>query len=131
MTNRMFDTQSEHDNVIKYAFTTLDKTSHDVYTNPGSQKNTSVNGFYPDIIITDKGEARVKFILEVETEDSITQNEITQWRDYLKLGGIFYLVVPKKSRQKAELLCRQNNLKARFATYSKDVFGNITNLNYE
>ena len=131
MANRTLNEQSEHDNVINYAYSRLNKQTHDVYINPGSHKNTSVNGLYPDIIITAKGDKVVKFIIEVETANSINQNEVTQWRNYIKLGGIFYLLVPKDYRHKAELLCRQNNLKARFGTYTKDVWGNITNVNYE
>ncbi len=131
MANRYPNEQSEHDKVIEYAYSHLNKTTHDVYINPGSYKNTSVNGLYPDIIITAKGDKVVKFIIEVETVNSINQNEVNQWRSYIKLGGTFYLLVPKDSKHKAELLCRQNNLKARFGTYTKDAWGNITNVNYE
>ncbi len=131
MANRYPNEQAEHDRVIDFAQSHLDKVNHDVYTNPGSYKNTSVNGLNPDIIITAKGDSAVKFIIEVETADSINQNEVQQWIDYINLGGSFYLLVPQDFKLKVELLCRQNNLKARFGTYAKDALGNITNISYE
>lgn len=118
MADRHKDYQSLHDNIIQIAFSNLDKINHDVYINPGEHKNTNVNGLYPDIIITNKGERNVKFIIEVETQDSINQNEVSQWTDYSKLGGQFYLLVPKNMKDTAELLCRQNNIKARVGTYN-------------
>lgn len=115
--NRHKDYQSIHDSVIQTAYNNLDKIKHDVYINPGTSKNTNVSGLFPDIIITNKGEKNVKFIIEVETQDSINQNEVQQWTDYSKLGGQFYLLVPKSMKDTAELLCRQNNIKARVGIY--------------
>lgn len=115
--NRHKDYQAIHDIVIQTAYNNLDKIKHDVYINPGTSQNTNVNGLYPDIIITNKGDKNVKFVIEVETQDSINQNEIQQWIDYSKVGGQFYLLVPKSMKDTAELLCRQNNLKARVGIY--------------
>lgn len=117
MADRLIDYQNIHDNVIQVAFDSLDKTTHDVYINPGTRKITSVDGMYPDIIITNKGETGVKFIIEVETQDSVNQNEVSQWLDYSKLGGSFYLLVPKNMKETAEILCMQNSIKARFGVY--------------
>ena len=117
MGERHKDDQTLHDSVIQTAYNNLDKTKHDVYINPNAQKNTSVSGQYPDIIITESGVKVPKFIIEVETQDSINQNEVPQWIDYSKLGGLFYLLVPKNMKDTAELLCRQNNIKARVGTY--------------
>lgn len=118
MASRQFLGQSEHDAVIQAAFNNLDKTNHRVYTNPNQQKNTHINGQYPDIIITPVNENTVKFVIEVETADSVNTNEAVQWRTYSQLGGTFYLLVPLQSKTLAQLICRQNNIKARFGTYS-------------
>lgn len=132
MANRFPLNQSEHDNVIQAAYNGLDKTNHDIYINPGQIKNTSVAGYYPDIIITNKGETTVKFIIEVETADSINKNEVNQWQNYsTKISGTFYLLVPYEYRNIAETLCRQNGIKARFGTYQKDSFNNIINIKYQ
>lgn len=111
------NTQNEHDSVIQAAYNNLDRINHRIYTNPNQQKNTSISGQYPDIIITPAGDNTVKFIIEVETSDSINTNEVQQWRTYSQLGGTFYLLVPASSRELAERLCRQYGIKARFGTY--------------
>jgi hypothetical protein len=118
MASRNFLRQNEHDEVIQAAFNNLDKVNHRVYINPNQQKNTHINGQYPDIIITPSKENTVNFIIEVETADSVNSNEALQWRKYSQLGGTFYLLVPLQSKTLAELICRQNNIKARFGTYS-------------
>lgn len=117
MAIRNFNNQNEHDSVIQAAFSNLDKTNYNVYTNPNQQKNTHINGNYPDIIITLKNDNHVKFIIEVETADSVNNSEVNQWGKYSKLGGIFYLLVPYSCRQTAEKLVRMNGIKARFGTY--------------
>lgn len=132
MANRFPTNQSEHDNVIQAAYNGLDKVNHDVYINPRHSNRTSVAGFYPDIIITNKGDNNVKFIIEVETADSINQSEVQQWINFsTKISGTFYLLVPYEHKNKAEVLCRQNGVKARFGTYRKDVWGTINNIQYE
>ncbi|MDO9254928.1 MAG: hypothetical protein Q7U54_05380 [Bacteroidales bacterium] len=117
MAIRNLFTQTEHDAVIKTAFDDLDKVKHTVYTNPNQQKNTSVSGHFPDIIITDINDNNVKFIIEVETADSVNNAEVHQWKTYSELGGTFYLLVPLASKSLAEILCRQNNIKTRIGTY--------------
>jgi len=118
MASRNIFGQNEHDGVIQAAFNNLDKVNHQVYTNPNQQKSTSINGQYPDIIITPKNDKTVKFVIEVETADSVNTNEAAQWRTYSQLGGVFYLLVPLQSKALAELICRQNSIKARFGTYT-------------
>ena len=131
MATREFFSQTLHDRVIQVAYGNLDKINHDVYTNPGQQKQTSVGGQYPDIIITTKNDNNVKWIIEVETAESISQYEaVTQWIQYSRLGGTFYLLIPRASRNLAEQICVQNNIKARFGTYTTDALNNIT-INYE
>lgn len=129
MANRNFLRQNEHDVVIQVAANNLDRVRHRIYTNPNQQKNTHINGHYPDIIITPINENTVEFVIEIETEDSVNNNEATQWRIYSQLGGIFYLLVPLQSKTLAELICRQNNIKARFGTYSSQ--GGRYIINYE
>ena len=86
--------QNEHDSVIQAAHNNLDKINHRVYTNPNQQKNTNINGHYPDLIITPINDNTVKFTIEVETADSVNNAEVHQWRTYSQLGGTFYLLVP-------------------------------------
>lgn len=117
MGTRTTNGQNLHDLVIQTAYNLLDKVEHDVYINPNQQKNTHIRNNYPDIIITDKGSKTAKFIIEVETADSVNLNETEQWKAYSNLGGTFYLLIPIASKVQAELLCQQQGIKARFGTF--------------
>lgn len=130
MAVRNIISQNEHDSVIQAAFSRLDKVSHRVYINPNQQKNTSINNeHFPDIIITSINDNNVKFTIEVETSDSVNSSEVQQWKTYSEFSGTFYLLVPLASKGVAELLCRQNDIKARFGTY---IYQNGQyNINYE
>ena len=89
MANRQQITQSEHDSVIRTACENLDRVNYRIYSNPNQEKNTSINGYYPDIIITTINDDSVKFLIEVETADSINNSESKQWKIYSHLDGTF------------------------------------------
>ena len=126
MAVRNWSSQNLHDNVIQAAYNSLDKIGHDVYTNPNQQRITNVSGYYPDIIMTARNDKYVKWVIEVETYDTITQNEaINQWRTFATLGGQFYLLVPIGSLHLARNICIQNYIKARFGYYEVNAFGHI------
>lgn len=110
---------SLHDRVINEIVEHLNQISYDVYTNPGQQKNAGIGDNYPDVIMTEKGTKTVKFILEVEVAESVTQEEASrQWKKYAtEINASFYIVVPLQSLGKARELCQINNVNARFATY--------------
>ncbi len=109
-----------HDRVVKAIRNNLNQRDYDVYINPGQEKNAGINGNYPDVIMTEKGKTTVKFILEVEVEASVSQEEAErQWKKYAtEINATFYLVVPRNSLNKAKELCQSNNIKARFATFT-------------
>lgn len=115
--------QSEHDNVIKAAeikYKLYRNLNYSITTNPNQQHNLGIgkeNLLYPDLIIRDiLGE--VTSIIEVETEDSITQTEAEiQWKEYANLGYPFYLLVPEKSAFEARMICLENKIKAKVITY--------------
>ena len=98
----------------------LNQIDYDIYTNPGQEKNVGIGDNYPDIIMTVKDQLNVKFILEVETEESVTQDEaINQWKRYAEeINATFYIVVPNNSLIKAQELCKRNDINARFATFT-------------
>ena len=106
----------------------LNQRDFDIYLNPGQEKNAGIGGNYPDVIMTPKSEKTARFILEVETNDSVTKNEAEgQWKKYAnEINATFYLVVPEASAFKARELCKQAGVNARFATYDIDTTGNIT-----
>jgi len=133
MKNRTHDSQLIHDNVIREAVKHLNQTDFDIYTNPGSLKNAGIGDKYPDIIMAKKGEKTAKFIIEVETADSVNITEAnSQWKQYaMEINASFYLLVPEGSKQNAINLCNQVGISARFATYRTDSVGNVLQINFE
>jgi hypothetical protein len=133
MAVRDFLSQNLHDKVIQVASDQLDKTNHDVYTNPSSQHNAWIGDNYPDIILTKKGDMIPEFIIEVETADSVNITEaINQWKKYAtEIKASFYLLVPLSHKNEAINLCKQIGISARFGTYKTDNSGNVININYE
>ncbi len=112
--------QGLHDKVINELPNVLNTEEYDIYKNPGQEKNAGVNGNYPDIIMTIKDQNTVEFILEVETDDTVTQDEaVNQWKKYAdEIDATFYIVVPTYSLSKAKDLCKRNDINARFATFT-------------
>lgn len=111
-----------HDSVVQDIVSYLNTVMYDVYINPGQEKNAGIGDNYPDVILTKKNETTVRFIMEVETADSVSTDEaIGQWKKYTKeISATFYLVVPDSSLRKAKDLCQREGINARFVTYSVD-----------
>ncbi len=109
-----------HDKVVRDIVSQLNTETYAVYINPGQEKNAGVGDNYPDVILTKKNESIVRFIMEVETVDSISTDEaIRQWKKYTEeISATFYLVVPLASIKKAKELCQREGINARFVTYS-------------
>ena len=133
MAQRKIENKLLHDRVVEEIKNNLNQKDYDIYINPGSEKNASVSGNYPDVIMTKKGETTVQFIMEVETSDSITKTEAEgQWKKYAtEIKATFYLVVPKASISRAIQLCQQVGVNARFATYVVNLFDGRISFNFD
>lgn len=117
MAYRNRESQASHDKAVKDIATSpryLKKWGK-VVTNPGSAKNQSVNGQYPDIVVLwlyviDN----VKEIGEVETNDSVNETEaLSQWLEYGKLGVSFDLFVPSEAYTNARELVKKYGIRLR------------------
>lgn len=93
--------QNLHDRAVKdIAKRRFDEIKCDVYTNPNGEKNACVgveaNPLYADIIVLEKGYGRRTAIAigEIETTDTINENEASQWTEYSATKIPFYLYVP-------------------------------------
>lgn len=117
-----------HDRVVREIGNVLNQRDYDIHINPGQEKNAGIGDNYPDVVMAIKGTRQVKFILEVETSDSVTKEEAEgQWRKYAnEINATFYIVVPESVAFKAKQLCQQAGVNARFATYDVDSFGKIS-----
>lgn len=49
---------------------------------------------FPDVIITDRNNTLIA-VEEVETEDTVMEEEKQQWKEYAKFGVKFNLIVPE------------------------------------
>lgn len=120
-----------HDRVIREIVSFLNQRDYDVYINPGQEKNAGILGNYPDVILTTKGSTTVKFIMEVEVAESVTQEEATrQWKKYAdEINATLYLVVPSTSLQKAKDICQSNGINCRYVTFT--VVNNQLTFNFQ
>ena len=112
--------QDVHDRVVREIVNHLNNEDYDIYINPGQEKNAGIGDNYPDVVMTEKGKNTVKFILEVETFESVNKDEaFNQWKKYTsEINATFYLVVPAALLNKAKELCQRENINSRYATYS-------------
>lgn len=120
-----------HDKVVHDIVSHLNTETYDVYINPGQEKNAGIGDNYPDVILTDKNSTTVKFIMEVETVESVSQEEaLRQWKKYVtEINATFYLVVPISSLKKAKELCQREGINARFTTFS--INGDVINFDFQ
>ena len=53
------------------------------WINPGSEKNKAWNSRYIDVIVAESPDATRAWVIEVETDDSVSDSEARdQWQDY-------------------------------------------------
>ena len=128
MAQRTTESTNLHDRVIREIRYILNQKEYDIHLNPGQEKNAGIAGNYPDVIMTIKGTPNVKYILEVETADSITKEEAEgQWKKYAnEIKATFYIVVPEAFAFRAKQLCQQAGVNARFATFAINDLGKLT-----
>lgn len=116
-------TQSEHDKVVRASantYTEADARGFKVSINPNGEKNFVMGGEgnkqYPDVCIwkpssPGSNSGDVSIIEEIETEESVTENEAEQWKDYASLGiQMFRLIVPKSKVSTAKQIVEKKKI---------------------
>ena len=124
MRNRRGHNQSEHDAVVLASARTYSGWTNKgfkVSVNPNGQKNQFVgkseSPLYPDVVVWEphssgSASGKAHIIEEIETEDSVTEQEAGQWADYGSLGvATFNLVVPARCRDDALEIIRRNKIR--------------------
>lgn len=115
-------TQFEHDQVVRASAETynqLVQQGYKVAVNPGSEKNQQVgSGNYPDVIVwkpnppPNQTSGTAIIIEEIETEESVTQTEANQWKQFGQLSvSKFILIVPATKAREALSLVQSNGVK--------------------
>ena len=124
MAARLEEEQTEHDLVIEAAVEQFaNSTKYALQANPGTEKNVAVGRQYPDIVVTQRGSAKVRFLIEVETTDTVGDQELGHWRSLAALGPPLYLLAPYAATADAERLCATAGIKCHHGYYSKDNLG--------
>jgi hypothetical protein len=119
MARRTASSQAEHDRVIEaWAQVVVRRFSKDVHvtTNPGNQRRAQVgrpdDSRFPDVLIwrRDRADGRdgtAELVAEVETSDTLQEDEVAQWVAYGKLPTPFHLVVPAGSESEVIRLLKK------------------------
>lgn len=115
--------KKKHDDVIEFVRADLIKEGFAVKINKYQEETNGINDtdnegnkikIYPDVYTYENG--IVKRIYGIETDKSITQSQIPQWKQYSK-GVDFYLVVPKNELEKMRELVKDVVKIKGFLTY--------------
>lgn len=110
-----------HDRIIQIA-ASANADKFEVHTNPSSEKNWYISEgsakHFPDVILRPKGASRSTIIIEVETEESVSEEHaVDQWEHYARLERKFYLLVPANSLSSAKTTCNRKGISAHFGEY--------------
>lgn len=111
--------QAIHDRVIAYVAAA--QKDYESLTNPGHEHNWSIQvgqqTLFPDLLLCNRGSRIVAHLIEVETEDSVTEAESYQWAVYARGPGRFWLLVPSTSLDLAQQICRRRSIVANFGQW--------------
>ncbi len=105
---RSRDEQFLHDWVIQKIKEKYSRLYKEVHTNPGEEKNFELKGYYPDVVFVNYGQ--IVLIAEVETQETINEKEVNEWRDMSNLGAQLVLLVPKEFQNVARDICWKNGV---------------------
>lgn len=108
--------QSEHDKVIlEVAKREINLDDYTVGINPGESKKYPVRlagreWIYPDLVVRHHTSRQLQEVHEVETSESVNQEEVDQWKDFASLRRRLILWVPLDSAARAAALLDKNKL---------------------
>jgi hypothetical protein len=102
-----------------FRFPDPNHTNWVTYTNTSSQRIMGVETenapVYPDIVVLEN--RRVAVLAEVETEESVNQDEALHWLRYSTLCETFCLYVPEGYEDVTMELLRENEIRISLRTY--------------
>lgn len=129
MANRESKKQSDHDNVVYTAKSIYEEHGKNVWINPGSTKNKTWSGQYIDVIATENKNSDKAWVIEIETEDSVSSTEAkNQWEKYDKaFTQRWHLAVPVNSESEALKLVNDTGIEhCKVITWKKNNDGTFT-----
>jgi len=126
MKKSKYSSKDEHDIVLYKLLNILDSSKNDIYPNIlKDERATKLKSLTPDIILTKKNETQVQIILEVETAETVSVDQIPKWTIFSNEALHFYLIVPKNMKKEAEELCINNQVSCTVLTYLINEEGGI------
>jgi hypothetical protein len=123
MAARTEEEQIEHDLVIEATVEQFANAKYLILANAGTEKNVAVGHQYPDIVVTERGSAKIRLVIEVETTDTVGEQELGHWRALAGLGPPLYLLTPYTATPDAERLTSEAGIKCHHGYYHKDEMG--------
>ena len=112
-----------HDWVIEKLKEKYSKLYKEVHINPGEEKNFEYKGHYPDVVFVNYGQ--VVLMAEVETGETINEEEVSVWKELSGLGVQLVLLVPKEMQNAARDICWRSGIAAKVKIGFFDVVLNI------
>lgn len=87
--------------------------SFEVYSNPGDAETFELQSelsqsLFPDLFV--QNGSQILAIYAVETPKSMTRDVVDKWQRYSDLPMPFWIVVPKESTEKAELILNEHHI---------------------
>ncbi|HTW90362.1 MAG TPA: hypothetical protein VMH22_01455 [bacterium] len=126
MAARPEDQQIEHDLVIEALIEQYSNSAkYNLFANPGTEQNVAVGHQYPDVVVTERGSSKVRYVIEVETTDTIGDQELSHWRALAALGPPLYLMSPYAALADAGRLCSEAGLKCHHGYFIRDDKGRL------
>ncbi len=112
MATRAATIQSDHDQAVRAAGQIYREHGKHVWINPDGEKNMAWCDRYIDVIAVEKPDATKAWVIEIETEDSVSESEAkTQWKDYDQVfTERWYLAVPVDSKANASALLQKHGI---------------------
>jgi hypothetical protein len=120
---RSKDEQFLHDWVLRKIKEKYSRLYKEVHTNPGDEKNFELKGYYPDVVFVNYGQ--IVLIAEVETQETINEEEVKEWRELSNLGAQLVLLVPKEMQNVARDICWKNGIASKIKIGFFEVVLNI------
>ena len=120
MTKHPHPSQWFEDRVI--GMITAREATHAVYSNQGGHRNAciTVRGreLYPDLVLCDRETWRIEHIMEIETEESITEEKAKVWALESHGPWKFWLVVPRSAVAQVANLCSRSGVRTHIVTWT-------------
>ena len=110
-----------HDWMIAYLQKKLSRDYDVIKANYAEDRRNEFNGHYPDLVLENHG--LVLAVMEVETEQTISEKKAEDWKIMAGLGAKLILMVPKKLKPKVLDILWKNGMadKASVGSYEMNV----------